>query len=305
MLFPIFARLFSTGMHAAACVNDAHLSNTVFKKIVPLVFYTQLMVCVIAIPVVLLFGMPAMPSWEIFVVLLMVAAIDVGYQIPYYAALRRIDTSVVVAMFSLSRILVPITAFFLIGERLSVVQYFGFIVIVAAILALNFKRSSEENKKKIRINSAFFLMAAVAVMLSLETVLKKYALNNMDWHSVLFWYLVLGVGITMTFLLSKRNRRDITEASEVLKKHRKSLGAMLLFTVPPMFTNIWSLGYLPASVHKAIGSVQSVFTLIINLIMHKFGYGKLCKEEIVRKDIARKLFYFAIIIVGVVMAVVG
>jgi len=305
MLLPILSRLFSTGMHAAACINDAHLTNTVFKKNIPLVFYTQLMVCAVALPIVLLFGMPAIPRWEIFVVLLIVAGIDVGYQIPYYAALRRIDTSVVVAMFSLSRILVPITAYFFLGERLSVVQYFGFIVIVAAVLALNFKHSNEQNKKKIRINSAFFLMAAVAVMLSLETVFKKFALNNMDWHSVLFWYLALGAGVTMTFLCSKSNRRDIAESSRVLRKNRKSLGIMLLFSVPPMFTNVWSLGYLPASVHKAMGSVQPVFTLFYNWVIHKLGYGKLCKEEVLGKDIARKLFYFAIIIMGVVMAVVG
>ena len=301
MLLPILGRLFSVGMYAGACVNDAHLSNTVFKKIVPLIFYTQLLIYAVALPVVLLFGMPTMPTWDVFVALLVLATISVGYQIPYYAALRRVDTSVVVAMFSLSRILVPITAFFFLGERLSVIQYSGFVVIVVAVLALNLKRS----EKKTRINSAFFLMGAVAILLSMETVLKKFALNTMDWHSVLFWYLLLGAGVTLTFLLSKNYRLEIAEATSSLRKNPKSLGLMLLFNVPPMFTGFWSLGYLPASVHKAIGSLTPIFTLFYNWLMHKFGYGKLSKEEVLGKDIARKLLFYAIIILGVVMAVAG
>ena len=305
MILPILARLFAVGMYAAACVNDAHLTNTVFKKIVPLVFYTQLMICAVAIPIVLLFGMPTIPEPKVFIALLILSGIAVGYQIPYYAALQRIDTSVVVAMFSLSRILVPITAFFLLGEILSVVQYLGFIVIVAAVLALNLKRNTEQNKKKTRINSAFFLMAAVAVLLSFETVLKKLALNNMDWHSVVFWYLVLGAGVTLTFLLPKTYRREIVESASALRGNNKTFGLMLLFNIPPMFSAIWALGFMPASVHKALGSVTPIFTLLYNWIMHKFGYGNLCKEDVLGKDIARKLFYFAIIIIGVVMAVAG
>ena len=305
MLLPILGRLFTTGMHAGACINDAHLSNTVFKKVVPLIFYTQLMIYAVAIPAVLLFGMPSIPSWDVFIVLLIVAGVGVGYQIPYYIALRRIDTSIVVSMFSLSRILVPVTAYFFLDERLSAVQYIGFVVIVLAVLALNFKRNTEPDKKKTRINSAFFLMLAVALILSLETVFKKYAINNMDWHSVLFWYLVLGAGVTMSFLLPKNSRRDIIESSKALRNNNKTFGLMLLFNVPPMFSSLWSLGYLPASVHKALGSVTPIFTLLYNWLMHKFGYGRLCKEEVLGKDIARKLFYFAIIIIGVVMAVAG
>jgi len=301
MLFPILGRLFAVGMYAGASINDSHLSNTIFKKIVPLIFYTQLLIYAIALPIVLLFGTPAIPTWDVFVALLLLAMIGVGFQIPYYVALRRVDTSVVVAMFSLSRVLVPITAFFFLGERLSIVQYSGFLVIVVSVLALNFKRS----EKKTRLNSAFFLMAIVAVLLSMETILKKFALNSIDWYSVLFWYLVLGTGVTLTFLLPKKYRKEITETASSLRKNPKSLGLMLMLNVPPMFSSFWSLGYLPASVHKAIGSLAPIFTLFFNWLMHKFGFGKLSKEEILKKDIARKLFFFAIIIIGVIMTVAG
>ena len=107
--------------HAVSNIIDAHLSNNVFRKLPTLIFYNCL-TNFFAAPMVLVFGLRHWYGWEIMPLLALVGMIDVFYQIPYYEALRRGDTSVVVAWFSLGYVLVPVLAYLMVDEKLSFVQ---------------------------------------------------------------------------------------------------------------------------------------------------------------------------------------
>ena len=95
-----------------------------------------------------MFGTPTLPS---LTVIFIVGAIDVFYQIPYYIALRKVDTLITVALFSLGKVSVPILAYFIVGEKLSIMQYVGFGIILLSSFLLNF------NRKQLKLNIAFFL----------------------------------------------------------------------------------------------------------------------------------------------------
>ena len=158
-MFAVAAAFLCPLFHAVSNIVDAHLSNKVFRKLLTLIFYNCL-TNFLAAPMVLIFGWPQWYGWEIMSVLAVVGIIDVLYQIPYYEALRRGDTSVIAAWFSLGYVLVPVLAYFMVDERLGVVQYVGFGIIIAASVVLNI-----ENPRKIRINKAFYLMLLSSFLL--------------------------------------------------------------------------------------------------------------------------------------------
>ena len=55
--------------------------------------------------------------------MLLVSLIDTFYQIPYYYAVKHVDTSIMAALFSIGKIIVPILAYFVVGEHLTSSQY--------------------------------------------------------------------------------------------------------------------------------------------------------------------------------------
>lgn len=189
--------------HAVSNIIDAHLSNNVFRKLPTLIFYNCL-TNFFAAPMVLVFGLPQWYGWEIMPLLALVGMIDVFYQIPYYEALRRGDTSVVVAWFSLGYVLVPVLAYLMVDEKLSFVQYAGFGIIIAASVVLNI-----ENPRKIKINKAFYLMLLSSLLLSLQAVLYKYALEKTDWISAVFYSALFSTLTVFGFLMPRIVRLNI------------------------------------------------------------------------------------------------
>src|SRR5206468_147478 len=101
-----------------------------------------------------------------------IALIEVVYQFPYYWSFRKTDTSIVTSLFSFGKILVPFLAFFVVKERLSVHQYIAYfgITVCATLLAFD--------PKKFRLNRAAWLMLGVSAILSVQTVLYKYAFDQ-------------------------------------------------------------------------------------------------------------------------------
>ena len=127
-----------------------HIFQTVFLiKTTSLIFYATI-TNIIIIPFLFLFGTPTLPSWPSLTVIFIVAVIDVFYQIPYYIALRKVDTSIMVVLFSLGEVSVPILAYFIVDEKLSLIQYTEFGIIFLSSFLLNFDR------KQLKLNVAFF-----------------------------------------------------------------------------------------------------------------------------------------------------
>ena len=201
-------------LHALSCIVDAHFSNNIFKKVPSLVFYATIS-NIIIIPFLFFFGTPTIPSLEILAILFIIALIEVCYQIPYYHALRNIDTSIVVALFSLGKISVPVLAYFIVNEKLSLTQYFGFGIILLSTFWLNF------DIKKLKINIAFFLMLVVSLLLSLSSVLSKYSLQSFDFVTVLFWGSIFATSISLSLLLLPQYRTDIVSSFPQYKKRIK------------------------------------------------------------------------------------
>ncbi len=280
-------------LHALSCIVDAHFSNNIFKKIPSLVFYATIS-NVIIVPFLFFFGTPSIPSLEILAVLFAIALIEVCYQIPYYHALRNIDTSIVVALFSLGGITIPALAYFIVDEKLSLTQYFGFGIILLSTFILNF------DIRKLKINAAFFLMLVVSVLLSLSSVLSKYSLQNVDFVTVVFWISIFATSISLSLLLLPQYRIDIISTFPRYKKRIKLFLSNEILNQAGTLAATISLTYLPVLTVKSIGSSQSIFTLSLNFVLYKI-FGNRFKENLTRHDVIKKLISFSVIIIGIYM----
>ena len=280
-------------LHALSCILDAHFSNNIFKKIPSLVFYATISNIVI-IPFLFFFGMPVVPSLDILAVLFVIALIEVCYQIPYYHALRNIDTSIVVALFALGEVTLPFLAYFIVGEKLSFLQYLGFGIILLSTFLLNF------DSKKFKLNIAFVLMLLVSVLLSLSAVLSKYSLQSVDFVTVVFWIALFATSISLFLLIVPQYRSDIISTFPQYKKKIKLFLSNELLNQAGSLAATIALAYLPVLVVEAVGSSQSIFTLLLGFMLYKI-FGNRFKENLTRHDIVKKLISFTFIIIGIYM----
>lgn len=293
-MFAVVMAFLAPILHSSCNLLDSHFANNLIKSNSAIIFYNSL-TNVVAIPFLLLFGLPQPISWELLPFLLIIAATETFYLLPYYHALRKIDTSVASALFSLANVLIPVLAWFLVDERLRLSQYFGFGVIIAASIVLNI-----DSPRRIKINAAFWLMLMVSVMLAVQSVCYKYAIENLDWVTAVFYTLVLSTLMSSAFLVLQNSRRNIVRAFPVYRKNfRYFLLNEIIYQageIPSMF----ALSLLPVVAIEGINATQPIFVLLFGVLLHRF-YGDRFKESVHPRHILKKLLCFALIIWGVVL----
>lgn len=188
--------------------------------------------------------------------MIIISLIEVLYQFPYYWSFRKADTSVVTCLFSVGGIIVPIFAYLIVNERLSVVQYVGYfsITICAALLAFDWR--------KFRLNQAAWLMLGVSVMLSLQEVLYKYCFEHgANWVTVMTWGSIIQFFFAGTCALGPAARKDIGKTFISIKAVGPLVALMQLLTWGGEATDTYALSLIPASVASGIENTEPIFVL--------------------------------------------
>lgn len=297
-MFALLIAFIAPMLHAVSNILDARVSNFLFKTNASTIFYlgiTNLFV----LPFLVLFGgfdvLKIHP--QMLPILFVVALFEILYQIPYFKALKRIDTSVVGAMFSLGKILLPVFAYIIVGEKLYFWQYVGFFIIIAATLFLNLKK-----KVVFQINFAFYLMIIASLMITLNTIFSKKALLEMNWLSFSFYYIILADIFLFLALLYPSFLKMVKKDFHVFKQNFGLLMLMEVVDRAAVLTGIFALSLLPVMVRAGISSTTPIFVLLYSVILYKI-FGSRFKENLNKKEMIKKLICFFFIIIGVVLTV--
>lgn len=296
-LLGILVAFISPMAHAVSNIFDSYVSGTVFKRIPTTIFYINLtnILGILCLP---LFGaIHLLPPNAWFLVGLL-AAINVGYQFPYFAALNRTDTSIVAALFQMEKVFIPIWAFLIVGEVLHPIQYAGFGIIILFSLLLNIS-----SKTHIKINSGFWLMTLVTIMLSFEGTFYKALLEHTDWVSAAFWVAIISFVMQFMMIFVHPVRQDIVKS---FGKYRHRFVAFIfveIFDQLGSFSPIFALSLIPVLVDSGIQSVQPIFVALYGFILTQF-FGKHFHEDISRDAMIKKILCFIMIGIGVGMTLI-
>ena len=284
-------------LHAGANVFDSFLSNKIFHRVTTLIFFSASL-NVLLLPAIWLVGLPHTLSFNSITLIFLIAAIEVLYQYPYYLAFQSADTSIVASLFSMGNLLTPLLAFLCLGEHLTNYQYFGYFAIIASASLLVVEIRS------LRVNHAAWLMLAVSVMLSIESIAYKSIFDQgADWASVVTW----SVGIEFLLAVCAMFFADNWHVSAVKNSDIKELGLFFLFaqllTWGGEQTATFALSLLPTSVVKGIDSTQAIFALLLATLFAK-RIPRFFRENL-DKEIRKKVLLFVIMIAGTILIVFG
>lgn len=282
--------------HGVSNIIDAHVAGKLFSRLTTVIFYNGL-TNFLSIPFILYFGTPQAVPAEVIIYLLIINLIDVFYQFPYYAALKKVDTSIVAAMFSLGKIIIPVLAYFMVDEKLQCSQYVGFFIVILFNLFLNI-----QSPKNFHINIGFWLMLAVSLMLSVQGVLYKKVLNEIDWVTAAFWCAIITNSFCLSFIILPKLRRGIITDFPVYRKRIKLFLVMELFDQLGHLPGKFALSLLPIVVLKAINATQPLFVLLYGIILY-YCFGDKFKENVSRGEVIKKIICFVFIIFGVSLVI--
>jgi drug/metabolite transporter (DMT)-like permease len=287
LLIAIFEPIF----HGLANVLDNHLTNNLFKRVSTLMFFADL-TNVLFIPIILILDFPTWPTWNQVPFFMALGLCSMGYLYPYYKALQHDDTSIVISLFSIGEIFVPILAYFLVGERLTFVQYSGFLIIIfsAALLSLN-------GQQKFRPNAAFFWMILCTFILALETVIYKYLFAQVSWGTGFTWGTLAAFFLSLGFFIPKTNREDILKNIKRYKKHFSLFAIEEFLTFGGSAAHTLAISMISVTLVNAVSSFQPIIVLIYALILGRL-YPRIFKEQISRKAMIKKIILFIIMMLG-------
>lgn len=283
--------------HALSNIVDNHLSNHWFKNTWTLIFYGSC-VSLLFLPLVFLVEVPDLtPPLALFPCFIVLALIEVGYLYPYYKALQYEDTSIVTSLFSLGKIFVPLLAFVMVGEVLSLTQYLGFALIIVCGALLTWKRWVP-----LHLNKGFIYMLVVSFILSLEAVLYKYTFETVSWSTSFVWTTIIAFLLTFVISLLPIFRHDIVTTIPTFIRWLPTLLLNGFLDFVGNAAAIYVIALVPVTLMESISETQPLFVLLFALVLRRF-LPHIFKEHIDRRTVIKKVVLFLFIIVGVVITI--
>lgn len=292
----IFIALLSPIFYGIANIFDSFLANKNFRNPFVMTFYASIF-ATIFIPILFIFydfQLPQLYTLPIFAIL---GFINVSYLYPYYKGLQSDDTSTTVSFFGLGRIFIPLWAFIVIGEKLTLNQYIGIIIIIISSIILSMKGPI----KSFKFSKALFYILLAAFIISFEGILLKYLFEG---------GISVGVGIsiemlftalfTFLFLLHKKTRIEIKNSFPLFIQKIPLFLCEEGATFVAFFMGTYALNIAPVSLVKSIGALTPVFVLIYAKVFSK-KFPNLFKEQEGVSINLKKILMFIAMFIGIIM----
>ncbi len=231
--------------------------------------------------------------WIIFV-LICASSAQLGGLWGLFSAFKKSDASDVVPVVgSISAIFALGISYVFLGVTLPVHFTIGFGFLVFGTLFISHLRF---NKK------TFFFTLLAGISFSISSLFLKYAINEVSFVSIFFWYSLILSCISLLLLFSKKIRK--TFHTQRKEKHARKTGIILI--INKLFAGVAGVLLIKAievgevSLVQALGGLQFVFLFLIAIIIGphtSIDFG----ENVKRKDVYQKLTAISIIVIGFVL----
>jgi drug/metabolite transporter (DMT)-like permease len=272
-------------------IADKFLISKVVREPIAYAFYTAVTgpVSLILVP----FGARFL-SPQNFVVALLAGIFFIAGIYNSYSAIRRSSVSRIVPI---QGGLIPLFSFLfayvILGERLSFLQSFAFIFLVAGAILISFRK-----EHGVWTTKAFVYAAMSAGFFALSSVLTKYTFDHSNFISGMVWTRI-GFILPVPFILAfKKNRTAIFVAPKEAGVRNVALyySSRATGSVGGFLQN-YAVSLGSVSVVNALQGLQFVFLLILTTFL-SFAFPKILKEKVNADTVLLKLTAIGLVSCG-------
>lgn len=191
-----------------------------------------------------------------------------------------------------------ILAYTILHERLNAVQLWAFVFLVLGAILVSLKEDKTGWHMKALGNAI-----VAAFLFALSLTLTKYIFDQTNFVSGLVWTRLGFLLVSLSFLISKKNRAYIFRAPREASTGNKFLyyGTRLTGGLAGLLQN-YAIVIGSVTIVNALQGTQYVLLLVITVMLSKF-FPKLLKERITPIILAQKVLAIVLVTVGLVMLV--
>jgi len=222
-----------------------------------------------------------------------------GAMLLYLHALQSEEASVVAPFFQAVPLFGYVLAYFVLGERLSVPQMTGGVLIIAGTLIVSIRFGHNVRRFKLRL-ALLMLGCGLAAAVS-GLIFKMFAIEAEFWTTT-FWMFV-GEAIFGAALLSVGSYRR--QLAELLRTNAAALltinGSNELINLGGGLGNRYALMFAPLSIVQAISSTTALFVfafgVVLSLLFPRLGRETLSLGDLLQKGAAATLVALGVALV--------
>jgi transporter family protein len=208
----------------------------------------------------------------------------------YFKAIKIGDITSLVPLFYLVPLFIAVIAWFLLGERLSSMEYVGILLLVAGAFMISW-----DNNNPFKFGKAFWLMIFSTFLLAINQTITKYLFNFYDFWPV-FALISIGCFLPVIPLFFK----NILDLRLLVLKNKKAVGFVLVSeflyrSASALITFAVAIGSV--TLVNAISSIQPFFVLLI-MGLFSFFAPNILKEELSKSKIILKAVAITVMFVG-------
>jgi len=214
--------------------------------------------------------------------------------LPYIYALTKDEASRVIPLFQVQPIFSYALALLFLGEKLSVAQLLGGLIILSGSILITLDLDDKFRLKK----SVFGLMMLSTALFASEGFLFKFVGRDVGfWPTAFYQYLGTAIiGLAMCMLPVFRN-----DLKSVVRKHGKHVVVLSVFdeslNVAARVCFNYATLLAPLALVVLVNGFQPFFVIIIGVILTLF-LPSAGRESLLRKHLAQKLISVIIIFAG-------
>ena len=291
-LLPAFA---APALYTPLTFVDKFIVSKVIKDYRGMPMYGAIMGLVVGTLFWFITGFPYLPPKDALIVIA-TGCLTIWSAYFYFWAVTFEEASTLTLLFQMSPIITLVFAFLFLGERISLLQLIGFVLILSSVVGVSIDRPA----LKISLSPALLLVLVVDAMWAAAAVLIKAAIDANSFAKILSyesWGLGLG-GMVLYALF--RGIRDAFNAS-IGTIRRRFLAVMFLnegvFVLAKSITYYaYSIG--SASLVSVVGSTSVFFGILYGVVLTLL-IPTYIKEDISRRNLVRKGIAALVLFVGV------
>jgi uncharacterized membrane protein len=239
------------------------------------------------------------PSAASIALIIVSGVLYMGAMLFYLHALQSDEASVVAPFFQAVPLFGYVLAYFVLGERLSILQITGGALIVAGTLTVSLRFGHPAHRFKLRLVLLMLCCGLAAALASL--IFKLFAIEVAFWTTT-FWMFVGEAVFGAALLCVGRYRQQLVD---LFRSNAVALlsvnGSNELINLGGSLGNRYALMFAPLSIVQAIGSTTALFVfafgVLLSVLFPQFGREALSRRDLLQKGAAAVLVAIGVALV--------
>lgn len=293
----VFYALLAPTLYTASTFVDKYILEKKLKDYTPMPLYISLMGFVVGLFFWVLTGFPILDFRDTLLIL-STGILTSFATVLYYKALFMEETSKINFLFQIMPIFSLILSWIFLGESLTYIQLLGFFLILLSGIFI----SIEKTNKNYRFSQAFFLILIVDFLWAISGILIKFAISIRSFSEMLSYESFgIGLGGIVLFIFAPKIRMAFLESITNIPKTT----SLIIFLNESLFAfakavTFFAFSIGPVALVSVLEGTQAFFAIVYGLVL-TFFFPKIFKEDISKKGLRKKILFFVVLFVGILL----